>query len=156
MTSFSHDWPIWVMFFLAWMIWIYRGSPQLYSMCGTKLWLWLRSWSSSLSALTRTTHRSFHHCMILCANELKLTGQCQMWYSLAPEWDGCAVTQVLSRNGWHKQLDSLSLSCPASIPLTDIWKREPRNCNKRFCENVISSEDTARFLDWAVLRIFCL
>ena len=27
-----------------------------------------------LSALTRTTHRSFHHCMIfLCANELKLT-----------------------------------------------------------------------------------
>ena len=22
MTSFSHDWPIWVSFFLAWMIWI--------------------------------------------------------------------------------------------------------------------------------------
>ena len=22
MTSFSHDWPIWVMFFLTWMIWI--------------------------------------------------------------------------------------------------------------------------------------
>ena len=41
-------------------------------MCGTKLRL--RSWSSSLSALTGTTHRSFHHCMIfLCANELKLT-----------------------------------------------------------------------------------
>ena len=42
-------------------------------MCGTKLRLWLRSCSSSLSALTRTKHRSFHHCMILCANELKLT-----------------------------------------------------------------------------------
>ena len=35
-------------------------------MCGTKLRLWLRSWSSSLSELSRTTHRSFHHCMIIC------------------------------------------------------------------------------------------
>ena len=44
-------------------------------------------------------------------------GQCQMWYHEAPEWVGCAITQVLSQNGWHKQLDSLSLSCPASSPL---------------------------------------
>ena len=35
-------------------------------MCGTKLSLWLRSWSSSLSALTRTTHRSFYHCITFC------------------------------------------------------------------------------------------
>ena len=47
--------------------------------------------------------------------------QCQMWYSEAPEWAGCVITQVLSRNRWHKQLDSLSLSCPASSSLTDIW-----------------------------------
>ena len=60
---------------------------------------------------------------------------CQMWCS---EWVGCAITQVHSRNGWHKQLDSLTLSCPASSPLTDIWTREPhRNSNKRSCENWI-------------------
>ena len=63
-------------------------------------------------------------------------GQCQMWYSEAPEWVGCAITQVLSQSGWHKQLDSLSLSCPATSPLTDIWTSEHhRNCKKRFCEN---------------------
>ena len=84
---------------------------------------WLRSWSCSLSVLTRTTHSSFHHFMIfLCANELKLTDNV-MWYSEAPEWVWCAITQVISLNGWHKQLDLLYLSCPASSPLTDIWMR---------------------------------
>ena len=78
-------------------------------------------------------------------------GQCQMWYSEAPELVGCAITQVLSRNRWHKQLDWLSLSCLASSRLTDIWTREPhRNCSKRYCEKINQSEVTARFLDWAV------
>jgi hypothetical protein len=84
-------------------------------MCGTKLRLWLRSWSSSLSALTRTAHRSFHHCMIFCVQK---NSSLQ-----TPEWVGYTITQVLSQNGWHKELDSLSLSYPASSPLTDIWKR---------------------------------
>ena len=43
-----------------------------------------------------------------------------MWYSEAPEWAGCAITQVLSQNGRHKQLDLLSLSCMASSPLTKL------------------------------------
>ena len=41
-------------------------SPHLYSICGTKLRLWLRSWSSSLFAFPSLYD-------FLCANELKLT-----------------------------------------------------------------------------------
>ena len=106
-------------------------------MCGTKLRLWLRSCSSSLSALTRTTHRSFRHLMIFVVCKwTQAYRSCQMWYNEAPEWVGCAITQLLSCNWWHKQLDSLSLSCPVSSQLTDIWTRVPhRNCNKRFWEN---------------------
>ena len=71
-------------------------------MCGTKLRLGLRSWSASLSALTRTTHRFFHHCMILFVCKwTPAYGQCQMWYSEAPEWVGCAITQVLYQCGWQ-------------------------------------------------------
>ena len=80
-------------------------------------------------------------------------GQYQMWGASLYEWVVCAITQVLSQNRWQK-LDSLSLSCPASSPLTDIWTREPhQNCNKRLCEKIISSEPSVRFLDWAALRV---
>ena len=117
----------------------HRDSLKLYSMCRTKLRLWLRSWSSFLFVLTRTTRRSFHHCIICFVWKwTQAYRQCQMWYSEASEGAGWAIMQVLSRNGWHKQLDSLFLSCPAPSPHIDIWTREPhRNCNKRFCENWI-------------------
>ena len=42
-------------------------------MCGEKLRLCLRSWSSFLSALTDNTQVFSQLCVFLCANELKLT-----------------------------------------------------------------------------------
>jgi hypothetical protein len=115
-----------------------------------------------------TGHRSFRHSMIFYVCKWTwVSGQCQMWYSKAPEWAGCAITQVLSVNGRHKQLESLSLSCPASSPLTDIWTRVSSklqqavlwklNLFRSHCQ--ISGLGCAQsFLPWQItlLRHWCL
>ena len=107
----------WCFFSPEWSVSSITGTLRNYIQCAGQNWL--RAWSSSLSALTRTTYRSFHHCMIFFVCKCtQAYGQCQVWYSEAPEWVGWAITQVLSWNRWHKQLDLLSLSCSDSSPLT--------------------------------------
>ena len=109
-------------------------------MLGTKLRLWLRSWSSSLSALTRKTHRSFHHCMIfLCANELKLTDnvKCDIakhrvsWvHNYFPKTDGTnnwihypfhALPPVHLPISEQESLIGIATSCSVKIELPYFW-----------------------------------
>ena len=56
----------------------------------------------------------------LCANELKLTDDVKCDIVKHPSELDVQLRRYFSRKKQHKQLDSLSLSSPASSPLTDI------------------------------------
>ena len=86
--------------------------------------------------------------IFLSANELKLTDNVKCDIAKHRSELGAHLRRYFPE---HKQLDSLSLPCPASSPLTDIEIATSGSVKIEF-----KSEATDRFLDRAALRVSCL
>ena len=125
MTSFSHDWPIWVMFFSRLNI-LNLGlqglSTTLFNVRDIIEAMIKKLELFSVCINKNNTRLSIIAWFFVC----KLTqayGQCQMWYSEAPEWVGCTTglvipfTPCLQSTYWY-------LNKRASLKLQQVvlWK----------------------------------
>jgi hypothetical protein len=155
----------WCFFSPEWSESRITGTLQLYLMCGTKLRPWLRSWSSSV-CINKDITQVFPSLYDFFVCKWSLWTMSNVIYIAKHLIElGAQLRKVLSRNRGHKQLDLLSLSCPVTSPLTNIWTREPQlqqvvlwklNLIRSYCQ--ISGLGCAQsILPWqiALLRNWC-
>ena len=72
-TGFSHDWPLCVMFFPCLNLGLQGHSTTIFNVRDNIGAIIKKLELFSVCINKDTTHKSFHHCMTVCANELKLT-----------------------------------------------------------------------------------
>ena len=110
MTSFSHDWPFWVMFFITWMIWIedLQGLSATIFNVEDKIEAMIKKLELFSVCINTDTTQVFPSLYdFLCANELKVTDNVKCDIVMHLSELGAQLRRYFPRNGQHKQLDSL-------------------------------------------------